>query len=89
VGVFEMLRMTPTVQLAIERNASTAAIRRLAIREGMRPIWQDGLEKACLGLTTLDEVTNSVAGSLENDTAETGPVAQEGPEDQSSVRLSA
>jgi type IV pilus assembly protein PilB len=68
VGVYELLSMTPDMQLAIERNASTAALREEAIRGGMRPMWQDGVEKAKLGVTTLEEVTAVAAGSVESDT---------------------
>ncbi|MFG0331084.1 MAG: GspE/PulE family protein [Phycisphaerales bacterium] len=56
VGIYEMLRLTPSVQRAIAEGGSTEAIREASIAEGMRFMWQDGFEKARLGLTTLDEV---------------------------------
>jgi len=61
VGVYEMLRATPTVRHAIEADASADEVRQLAAQAGMRLMWQDGLEKARLGLTTLDEVARVVA----------------------------
>ncbi|GIK17859.1 MAG: type II/IV secretion system protein [Leptolyngbya sp. PLA2] len=56
VGVYEMLRVTTRVRDLIDANASVSDIRRTATDEGMRLMWHDGLEKASLGLTTLDEL---------------------------------
>jgi type IV pilus assembly protein PilB len=61
VGVYEMLRATPSVRRAIEEEASADEVRRRAVGDGMRLMWQDGLEKSRLGLTTLDEVARVVA----------------------------
>ena len=61
IGLYEMLRMSPTLKKAVERGEPAVSIRELAIGEGMREMWQDGLEKARLGLTTLDEVATTVA----------------------------
>ncbi|MBX3316803.1 MAG: Flp pilus assembly complex ATPase component TadA [Phycisphaeraceae bacterium] len=57
LGVYEMLRMTPQVQHLIESRATAAEIRAAAEREGMRLMWQDGLEKARRGLTTVWELS--------------------------------
>jgi type IV pilus assembly protein PilB len=57
VGVFEMFRSTPRTQRLIESEAPAAALREAAIAEGMRLMWHDGLDKARLGQTTLDEVS--------------------------------
>jgi type II secretory ATPase GspE/PulE/Tfp pilus assembly ATPase PilB-like protein len=56
-----MLRATASVRRAIEEEASTDEVRRRAVADGMRLMWQDGLEKARLGLTTLEEVARVVA----------------------------
>ena len=72
IGVYEMFRMSPTLQLAVERNASTAVLRQEAIREGMRPMWQDGVDKARLGLTTIEEVAAVAAATPESDSAPGG-----------------
>ena len=68
-GVYEMFRMSPTLQLAVERNASTSVLRQEAIREGMRPMWRDGVDKAKVGLTTIEEVAAVAAATLEADAA--------------------
>lgn len=61
VGVYETLRMTPRVGHAVDRGDPASAIRELAIADGMKLMWQDGLAKARLGLTTLDELIRIVA----------------------------
>ena len=37
-------------------EAPTAAIRKAAISEGMKTLYADGIRKACLGVTTIEEV---------------------------------
>lgn len=60
IGLYELLRFTPHVQEVVAAGASTDDIRRMAVRDGARLMWQDGLDKARLGLTTLDEVARMV-----------------------------
>ncbi|HRQ72759.1 MAG TPA: GspE/PulE family protein [Phycisphaerales bacterium] len=56
VGVYEMLRVTTRIRDLVDANASVSDIRRAAMDEGMRLMWHDGLDKAALGLTSLDEL---------------------------------
>jgi general secretion pathway protein E len=44
------------MQEAIIRRASTADIEKLAFEQGMINIFEDGLQKALLGVTTIEEV---------------------------------
>lgn len=74
--VAELLPIRPNLQVLIERGAGTAEVRRHAHEYGMKPMWLDGMEKATLGLTTLDEVARVVVTDLELD-AELEP-----PQDQ-------
>ena len=62
-------------------------VRRAARDVGMRPMWEDGLEKARLGVTTLEEVIAVAAGTLESDTTENLELHQGGGDDK--MRLSA
>jgi type II secretory ATPase GspE/PulE/Tfp pilus assembly ATPase PilB-like protein len=55
MGVFEMMRMTPTLQTLVEKNATSNDILRVARSEGMRSLWENGIEKAMQGLTSLSE----------------------------------
>ena len=61
IGLYELLSFTPAVQALVEQGGSVERIRDLAVRNGMRQMWQDGLEKAQLGQTTLDEVANAAS----------------------------
>jgi len=56
VGLYEFLRFTPSVKRLVEEGASADRVRALAVEGGMRLMWQDGLDKARLGQTTLAEV---------------------------------
>ena len=61
VGVYEVLRSSPALKKAVEAGAPAVTLREIALGEGMREMWMDGLNKARLGLTTLDEVAMTVA----------------------------
>ena len=56
VGLYELLSFTPAVKVLVEQGGSSERIREMAVTHGMRQMWQDGVEKARLGMTTLDEV---------------------------------
>lgn len=61
VGIYELLTFTPRINDLIENGASVETIRRAAVDAGMRLMWEDGLDKARLGITTLHEVAKVVA----------------------------
>jgi len=95
IGVYEMLRLTPAIQSAIEAGASTRALHETARSQGMRLMWEDGLEKARLGLTTIDELWK-VRATFEDEAIDDGPDArptEKDADDQSdkpaAVRLTA
>jgi type IV pilus assembly protein PilB len=56
VGVYEMLRITPELQMMIHDQASNAELRSCAQRGGMTTLLMDGIEKLLEGITTLDEL---------------------------------
>ncbi|MBL8760322.1 MAG: type II/IV secretion system protein [Phycisphaerae bacterium] len=56
IGVYEMFRVTPSIHKLIEQNASVTDLRKTAMREGMRTMWDDGLDKAAHALTTWQEL---------------------------------
>ncbi|MGE3107712.1 MAG: GspE/PulE family protein [Phycisphaerales bacterium] len=66
VVVAELLSMTPAMQRLIDEQAGLADLRRAALRDGMKPMWKDGVDKAFLGMTTLDEVIRAVAVDLDS-----------------------
>jgi type IV pilus assembly protein PilB len=56
LGAYEMLRITPRVQKIIERDGGQTEIAAAARLDGMRSIWEDGIDKAKAGLTSVQEL---------------------------------
>ncbi|MGD0039756.1 MAG: GspE/PulE family protein [Isosphaeraceae bacterium] len=56
MGIFELMTLTTQVREMTFKGESTQAIRRLARKQGMRTLFEDGIVKAIKGQTTLDEV---------------------------------
>jgi general secretion pathway protein E len=55
-GITEVMPVTDGIRRLIMKHAVSGDIRQLAIEEGMRTLYEDGLRKAVAGITTLDEV---------------------------------
>ena len=56
IGVYEYLHFSADVKSLVEQGGSVDRLRVQAVGAGMRLMWQDGLEKARVGQTTLEEV---------------------------------
>ena len=56
IGIHEVLVVTPAIREALIARASAAILRDAAITEGMVPMITDGLMKAFLGITSIEEV---------------------------------
>lgn len=56
IGLYELMEVTPTLQDAIVEGLPETELRKVALKEGMRSLRQDGLEKIKNGKTTVDEV---------------------------------
>lgn len=69
VGIYELFELTSPMKKLIETGASVEQLREAAVREGMELMWHDGLTKARLGQTTLDEVAK-VASIIDIDPTE-------------------
>lgn len=61
LAIHELLTVTPEIESLVHRRASRGDIAKVAIRDGMRTLRQDGILKAKAGLTTLDEVLKRTA----------------------------
>jgi type IV pilus assembly protein PilB len=59
-GIFEVLAVDDAMRSHMGHGVAEADVRNLAIQGGMRPIGEDGLDKARRGVTTLDEVMRVV-----------------------------
>jgi type IV pilus assembly protein PilB len=55
-GIFELMKMNSTLRELTFKREPTQVIRRYARMFGMRTLLEDGVEKACRGMTTLEEV---------------------------------
>jgi type II secretion system protein E len=55
-GIFEILVMDDDLRDLVLRKASSHEIRQLAMEKGMRTLYQDGMLKVALGITTVEEV---------------------------------
>jgi type II secretory ATPase GspE/PulE/Tfp pilus assembly ATPase PilB-like protein len=56
LGFHELLTVSRDVRRLVQRGARAEELQEQAMREGMRTLRQDGLEKVLQGLTSLDEV---------------------------------
>lgn len=56
LGIYEMLLVSPKIREATFREAPTDELRRVAVNEGMRTLYWDGINKVLRGITTLEEV---------------------------------
>ncbi|MGL4209550.1 MAG: type IV-A pilus assembly ATPase PilB, partial [Candidatus Adiutrix sp.] len=56
LGIFEIMEMTPVLAEAIASKVPEAQLRKIALKEGMATLRQDGLLKVKQGMTGLDQV---------------------------------
>ena len=56
IAIAEVLRITPNVEKLIQAKASVSEYERAARAEGMRPMYEDGMDKVRQGVTTEEEV---------------------------------
>jgi len=62
--VSEMLVVTEPFREAVLKKLPTSALEEIAIQEGMRTLWQNGLYRALSGETTLEEIIRVVAAGI-------------------------
>lgn len=56
ISVLEILENTPDIQKFIIKNSTSNEIQEAAVKSGMITIFEDGLQKALVGVTTIAEV---------------------------------
>jgi type IV pilus assembly protein PilB len=56
MGIFELMMMSSKVRELTFQERPTTEIRRVAMGEGMKTLYADGMQKVCRGITTLEEV---------------------------------
>lgn len=60
VGIYEVMKMSEELKEAIVAKKDADTIKKIAVKEGMRTMIEDGLEKVRLGITTIDELLRVV-----------------------------
>jgi type IV pilus assembly protein PilB len=63
VGLYEVMSVTEEVRGLILEKADGAAIKAVALEQGMRPMRQDGLEKVGVGVTSIEEVLRALGAA--------------------------
>ncbi|MEK7460536.1 MAG: GspE/PulE family protein [Patescibacteria group bacterium] len=61
VGIFELFRVTDAVRELILREAPVSEVRKQAIGAGMTTMFEDGLLKVEIGVTTIEEILRVVS----------------------------
>ncbi len=56
MGIYELMTMTNTIREMTFKGESTQSLRKVARKQGMRTLFEDGMIKAMKGLTTIDEI---------------------------------
>jgi len=62
VGIYEVMPMTENVKEAVVSKKDADTIKKIAVKDGMRTMIEDGLEKVKLGVTTVDELLRVIKG---------------------------
>ena len=60
-GIYELLRVNDELRDAISRNQSSAVLEKIAVKNGMKTLLEDGREKVAAGITTEEELFRSTA----------------------------
>ncbi|MBI3989773.1 MAG: Flp pilus assembly complex ATPase component TadA, partial [candidate division NC10 bacterium] len=60
IGIFELLLIDETIRELVLARASASELKKEALKQGMRDLRSNGLQKAVKGLTTLEEVMRAV-----------------------------
>jgi len=60
VGLYEVMQMSEEIERLTVDRASADDVRRVAIEQGMSPLRNDGLTKARMGQTSIEEVARVV-----------------------------
>ena len=60
IGLYEVMQMSEEIERLTVERSSADAIRSVAVQQGMITLRDDGLQKALMGITSLDEVARVV-----------------------------
>ena len=60
MGLYEILEINDFIREAIMRRADAGEIKKIAIKNGMTTLLEDGFRKALAGYTTIEEILRVV-----------------------------
>ena len=60
IGIFEYMRMNDELESLTSRKATRDELEAAALRNGMRSLWDDGMDKVLAGLTSVEELARVV-----------------------------
>ena len=66
VGIYELCKVTQTLQDMIAKGADAGAIEKQAYLDGFEPLRVYGWRKVMKGITSVEEVLSSTPGSVES-----------------------
>jgi type IV pilus assembly protein PilB len=69
MGIYELMTMTTQVREMAFKGESTLNVRKMARKQGMHTLFEDGMIKALKGVTTIDEVLRITQKEIVPDTA--------------------
>jgi type II secretory ATPase GspE/PulE/Tfp pilus assembly ATPase PilB-like protein len=55
--IYEMLKITSGIRELINRRAGLDDIKRLAVEQGFKNMYENGMEKVKSGITTIEEIS--------------------------------
>ena len=62
--VSELLVVNEPFREAVLKKMPTSALEEIATQQGMRTLWQNGLQRALAGQTTLEEIIRVLAADM-------------------------
>jgi len=62
--VSELLLANEPFREAVLKKVPTSALEEIAVQQGMRTLWQNGMERAVTGQTSLEEIIRVVAADM-------------------------
>jgi type IV pilus assembly protein PilB len=69
IGIYELMPITSKIRELIFKNSASPDIRKVAIKQGMKTLYVDGLRKYLKGITTLEEVYRNAKRTEQDDLA--------------------
>ncbi|OGP63580.1 MAG: hypothetical protein A2V65_06845 [Deltaproteobacteria bacterium RBG_13_49_15] len=73
IAIFEILMITSSVKEVIASGISSIVLKKTAEREGFRPMVVDGIQKALMGITTIEEVLRVATLEVEDELGKEHP----------------